>query len=308
MSRVQKIFAFFVATGAWVALMVCPLAAQAAGCTSGQLIQGSGHAVYYCGADGKRYVFASVKVYNTWYSDFSTVTKISDASLGAIPIGGNVTYKPGSRLVKITSDPRVYAVDAGGVLHAISSEAVATQLYGSAWNKSVDDIPDAFFVNYRLGSDITDASQYALSAVAAAASSINVDKGLTAAPTSLTPGVTLSLSPDVTTLTTGQTMTISVSVNDPAGILSASIFLNGNLLHLCSQSGSPVSATCSTTIYGGDYADGTQLSLYGQEVNRNSARIVSPTTVVMTSGGSTSTSGSVTLGFSTDSTTLNAGQ
>ncbi len=123
-------------------------------CGSGSLIKGSLAAVYYCGADGKRYVFANEKVYFSWYADFSAVTGISDALLASIPIGGNVTYRPGSKLVKIQTDPKTYAVDKNGTLRWVSTEDAARRLYGPNWNRQVEDIPDPFFIDYRLGEKI----------------------------------------------------------------------------------------------------------------------------------------------------------
>lgn len=125
-------------------------------CTAGTLIRASSPAVYYCGADGKRYVFPNEKTYKTWYSDFSSVQVLTDAQLGAIQIGGNATYKPGVKMVKIQSDPRVYAVDNGGVLRHVTSEAIARSMYGDNWNTKIDDISDAFFVNYSIGLPITE--------------------------------------------------------------------------------------------------------------------------------------------------------
>ena len=124
-------------------------------CRAGSLIKGSQAAVYYCANDGKRYVFPNEKVYFTWYADFSGVLVISDAELAAIPVGGNVTYRPGSRLVKITTDPKVYAVYHGGILRWVTTEDLAASLYGPDWNTKIDDISDAFFVNYTVGTPIT---------------------------------------------------------------------------------------------------------------------------------------------------------
>lgn len=118
------------------------------------LIKGSAPAVYYCGADGKRYVFVNDKAYFTWYSYFSNVTTVTDAALALIPIGGNVTYRPGTRMVKIQSDPRVYVVSRGGVLRTIPDEATAHALFGPQWNKMIDDISDSFFVNYTVGAPV----------------------------------------------------------------------------------------------------------------------------------------------------------
>jgi hypothetical protein len=107
-------------------------------------------AVYYYGTDSRRYVFPNAQTYFTWYKDFSTVKTVTSAEMAAAQIGGNVTYRPGTRLVKITSDPNVYAVEPGGKLRWIQSEAVALALYGPQWSQRVDDIPDAFFFNYSI--------------------------------------------------------------------------------------------------------------------------------------------------------------
>jgi hypothetical protein len=125
-------------------------------CVSGSRVKtASSKAVYYCGADGKRYVFPNDKTYYSWYKDFTGVTTISDAALAALRLGGNVTYRPGSRLVKITTDPKVYAVDHNGTLRHVTTAEVAASLYGADWAKKVDDLSDAFFINYKVGEPIT---------------------------------------------------------------------------------------------------------------------------------------------------------
>jgi len=125
-------------------------------CDSGTLIRShASSAVYYCGADGRRYVFPNEKTYFTWYADFSGVKQITDAEMASIMIGGNVTYRPGVRLVKIQSDPKVYAVSKGGVLRPIPSASVASAHFGASWAKQIDDIPEAFFVNYTVGDPVS---------------------------------------------------------------------------------------------------------------------------------------------------------
>ena len=57
-------------------------------------------------------------------------------------------------------------------------EEVAEDLYGSNWNQQIDDVPDGFFSNYRLGSDLEMASQFDADAEEADAFSIDADKGL----------------------------------------------------------------------------------------------------------------------------------
>jgi len=134
--------------------LIAPSAGMTVNCTVGTLIKGSFPAVYYCGKDGKRYVFVNDKSYFSWYPDFSQVKVISDADLAQIPIGGNITYRPGAKLVKVQTDPKVYAVARGGILRWLESETVAARLYGVDWNKQIDYIPVAFFVNYKIGDPI----------------------------------------------------------------------------------------------------------------------------------------------------------
>ncbi len=134
-----------------------PLAAaaapSAAAVAEGDLVKASLPAVYYVGANGKRYVFPNEKTYKTWWTSFSTVKTITDAELAAVAIGGNVTYRPGARLVKITTDPKVYLVGGDASLHPIADEGTALDLFGSSWSQKVDDVSDAFFTNYTVSSE-----------------------------------------------------------------------------------------------------------------------------------------------------------
>ncbi|HVM90550.1 MAG TPA: plastocyanin/azurin family copper-binding protein [Verrucomicrobiae bacterium] len=167
------------ATAGTLALLAAPFASHAAVTASfgsGDLIKGSGDTVYYFAPNGKRYVFPNSKTYFTWYKDFSGVKTISDGQLSTIPLGGNVTYRPGYKMVKITTDPRVYVVDQGGVLRHVGSESLAQTLYGLSWKNQIDDIPDAFFINYRVGTDIQTASDYQPANVMTLTANISQDK------------------------------------------------------------------------------------------------------------------------------------
>jgi plastocyanin len=149
---------------------------------AGDLIRGESYtAVYYYGTDGFRYVFPNDKTYFTWYTNFNAVKWVTDADLTKIQIGGNVTYRPGARMIKINSDPRVYVVAKGGLIRAINSETIAKSLYGATWNKQIDDVPDGFFSNYKLGGTIDDASMFSPTSEKAEASDINTDKALKSA-------------------------------------------------------------------------------------------------------------------------------
>ncbi len=143
----------------------------------GDLIRGQAFsAVYYYGNDGFRYVFPNDKTYFTWYSNFDTVKWVSDADLGKVQIGGNVTYKPLSRMIKINTDPKVYIVGPGGTLLWVSSEASAVSYAGSDWNTKIDDVADGFFSNYTQNNDVYDPT----SSMMIASATINDDKDLNA--------------------------------------------------------------------------------------------------------------------------------
>ncbi len=153
-------------------------ASAATSIEAGDLIRGETFsAVYYMGADGFRYVFVNEKTFFTWYDNFDDVVFITDEELGQIQICGNVTYKPGSKMIKINTDPKVYYVDEGGSLYWVSSESLATEMYGSNWNQQIDDVPDGFFSNYTITGDEAVAS---MADESFTDHTINEDKGLVA--------------------------------------------------------------------------------------------------------------------------------
>lgn len=179
MRHTSRAMAAFTAFATMIATFA-PIAGRAAtdgAFSAGDLVKGqSTSSVYYYASNGKRYVFPNEKTYFTWYADFSGVKTISDAHLGTIPIGGNVTYRPGVKMLKITTDPRTYVVDQGGVLRHVGSESLANTLYGLNWKNVIEDLPDPFFINYRVGTAIQTASDYTPANVKTLTTTIAQDK------------------------------------------------------------------------------------------------------------------------------------
>jgi len=127
------------------------------------VIKGWGPALYWYGSNGLRYVFPNETVFRSWFplgGDCPVVYRVPDADLATVVIGGSVTIKPGSFLVKITTDPKTYAVSCGGVLRWMETEWVVSQIYGSDWKQYVVDVPDSFFVDYAVGYSIADPTDY----------------------------------------------------------------------------------------------------------------------------------------------------
>lgn len=153
--------------------------------TNGHLIKGTSYTtVYYLGPDGKRYVFPNDKTYLSWFNTFSYVKQIADDELIKTSLGGNVTYKPGVRLIKIDTDPKVYAITRGGVLRWLKTEDVTEQLYGKDWRTLVDDMPDPFFTNYKEGPPVLSFNDFSPENERQNTTTIDQDKDLTATASS----------------------------------------------------------------------------------------------------------------------------
>jgi hypothetical protein len=142
-------------------------------CADGATADDPCKAVYFYGRDGKRHAFPNDKAYFTWYQNFDSVTTVTPDQLSAMPLGKNITYRPGIRMVKFQTLNHVYAVGSDGVLRWVATEDVARALYGDDWNTKIDDIPDAFYTNYIFGTDIVDATTFSPSAASAAAVEIS---------------------------------------------------------------------------------------------------------------------------------------
>lgn len=108
-------------------------------------------AVYVVTPDLKRKYFPNSEVFSTWYENFSAVKTIPAVCVDNYANGGGVNYRPGSRLIKSSVSPVVYAVGMGNTKHEIANEAIARSLYGNDWAKLVRVVPDVFMSNYAVG-------------------------------------------------------------------------------------------------------------------------------------------------------------
>lgn len=130
----------------------------AASYTQGTLIKSEGSsAVYILGLDGDRHAFPTEREFSSWGLSFDDVETVDDRTIAAYDLGVNVTIRPGTFLIKLQTNPKVFAVEPGGVLRWVSTEAVALQLYGADWVSRVVDVSDAFWGNYTVGEDVDSA-------------------------------------------------------------------------------------------------------------------------------------------------------
>lgn len=151
---------------------------------AGDLIRGSGSAVYYFGSNGKKYLFPTASIYSSWFTGFSGIKTVSDAEISSKALGGNVTVRPGSLVQLVTmdtpwriTDTKVYAVSRGGVLRWLKTAELARGIFGTEWEKKIIAVPEVFATNYIFGNDISAASDYNL-ATEQAVATIGQDKNL----------------------------------------------------------------------------------------------------------------------------------
>ncbi|MBT4856890.1 hypothetical protein HON52_01750 [Candidatus Uhrbacteria bacterium] len=121
-------------------------------------------AVYYVTSDCGRRVFMDEKTYFTWQDDYDNLVEVTDETLSELSLDGVMLPKAGTVLVKIQSDPKVYALGAGSTyspdLQWVSDEDVAIDLFGDDWADYVIDIEPTFFNKFGVGDDIESAEDF----------------------------------------------------------------------------------------------------------------------------------------------------
>ena len=118
--------------------------------------------VYYVGADGTRRPFLDAQTFFTYADNFDSVIDASDDYLANYAIGTPMMPKAGTVLVKVVSVNNVYALEADDTLRWITSESVASSLYGSNWADFVIDVPVTAWGHFTFGADIDSSSDISL--------------------------------------------------------------------------------------------------------------------------------------------------
>jgi hypothetical protein len=126
--------------------------------------QGKG-TVYLLARGGKRYTFRNEAQFRGWYANFASVRTLPASEIGNYTPAGSVLAKPGTRLVKSVTGPRVYVVGADGQLHWVTSGEVLVARYGKQWGKHLDILLAAQFADYRVAGDTVATEAQFLAAV-----------------------------------------------------------------------------------------------------------------------------------------------
>ena len=82
-------------------------------------------ALYILGADEQRHTFFNETIFFSWFNNFDDVLEIPAEQMASYPLGANVPVRSGTHLVKIESDPKVYAVENEGTLRWITTETIS---------------------------------------------------------------------------------------------------------------------------------------------------------------------------------------
>ena len=142
------------------------------GCEGDVYVNDPCTAVYYYGADGYRHAFPNESVYKSWYTNYNNLVVLSEDAMSDIPLGGNVTYRPGTYLIKFSTNT-VYAISYGGVLRPIANAEIAEAIYDEDWVGDIVIVGDVFYGNYTIGDIIDSSNDYSKSAVKSASDSID---------------------------------------------------------------------------------------------------------------------------------------
>lgn len=100
-----------------------------------------GASVYWFTGGYKR-PFANEKAFMSWFPSFDRVAikRVKKDEISYLSWGPAMTYKPGTRMIKVPDDPKVYNIQADGSVCHVKDEKDAAKLFGTKWNKKVDDL------------------------------------------------------------------------------------------------------------------------------------------------------------------------
>lgn len=132
-------------------------------CNGYKPVGASCHTVYYYGTDKTLHAFPNESIFYSWYSSFAGLINLGPNKLYSMKVGDDVTYRPGTSLVKFASSTTVYAVDVNQTLRPIMNEAAAKAIYGTRWNSYVVTIPASQRNDYKIGSKIYSSADYSKS-------------------------------------------------------------------------------------------------------------------------------------------------
>ncbi|MBI5267037.1 MAG: hypothetical protein HY851_07380 [candidate division Zixibacteria bacterium] len=144
---------------------------------------GNSSAIFYLATDGQRHQFQNIAA-STWGVSSRSVKRVASGVCRRISAGSAVTPAPGSLLIQLRGDKKIYAIAVPNVLRHVAGPSVARALYGGNWNRGGAQGPLrvvtlAVFNQFRRdGAPIISASDFDKTAELAKCSTINECLGL----------------------------------------------------------------------------------------------------------------------------------
>jgi hypothetical protein len=115
--------------------------------------------VYYYGKDLKRHLIPSEKIYYTWFNDFNGIKEISSKLMSSLPLGKNVTVKPGCKIITFNTTNKKYLISPKNILRPIKQELLKKE-FKKNWTKNMIILADSFMNDYKIGSQIKNIQKY----------------------------------------------------------------------------------------------------------------------------------------------------
>jgi hypothetical protein len=117
-------------------------------------------AVYLISKEGKRYTFQNEPQFRSWFENYNSMRVMSPITLSNYRLAGGVLTKPGSRLIKSSDSPRVYAMGVDGRLHWVLYGTVLDEVIGKNWVSYIDVVPPQVFAGYETGNTVNTVWEY----------------------------------------------------------------------------------------------------------------------------------------------------
>ncbi len=116
----------------------------------GDVFQSPASGLYYRGFDRRRHVFPNEDVFRSWFPEGTEIMKIATYQLADIPLGDNVTLRPGT-IVRVLGEVAIFVVDIGRLLREVIAETFRAIFQTQPLSELVRNLDPALVVNYAFG-------------------------------------------------------------------------------------------------------------------------------------------------------------
>lgn len=107
--------------------------------------------VYYKAKDGKRYIFVTNLVVNSWFGEIPSIQEQTIKEMEMSPLGGQISVRPGT-LITTETDPNVYIALGGKSIKRITEQQISN-FYGNDVSSFKIDLANYYFTAYTVIGD-----------------------------------------------------------------------------------------------------------------------------------------------------------